>query len=398
MSVTASHQDVSPVAKSTTPKAAPAGWAARRVNDLFGVADVRINGSRPWDVTVHDERLFRRIVLDGAVGLGDAYVDGWWDCEAPDQLFDRLLSSGVQRHIGFDRQNLAMTLLARLTNPQSLARARRNSDAHYDLGNDLFAAMLDPTMTYTCGYWKDATTLQAAQEAKMDLICRKLGLKPGQRVLDIGCGWGSFVKFAAERYAASGVGVTISREQLDLARQRCAGLPVEIWLRDYREIDETFDHIASVGMFEHVGVKNHRTYMCVAHRALSDDGLFLLHCISASTTIPSVRAGYATWLARRVFPGATIPAMKQIGAAIDELFVVEDVQNIGADYDPTLMAWFANFDAAWPTLRERYGDRFYRMWRYYLLACAGAFRSRSFNLWQFVLSKKGVRGGYLSVR
>ena len=393
MSVTASHADVRPVRKATA-----AGWAQRRVNELLASADVRIGGSRPWDIAVHDERLFRRVILDGSVGLGDAYVDGWWDCEAIDQLYDRLLSADVHRQMRFDRQTALMSLAHRVINVQSLARARRNSDFHYDLGNDLFAAMLDPTMTYTCGYWKDSTTLQAAQEVKMDLICRKLGVTRGQRVLDIGCGWGAFGKFSAERYGAAGVGVTISKEQMNLARERCAGLPVEIWLRDYRQIDETFDHVVSVGMFEHVGIKNHRTYMRTAHRVLCDGGLFLLHCISATSMLPSVRAGYATWLARRVFPGATIPAMKQIGAAIDDLFVVEDVQNMGVHYDPTLMAWFNNFDAAWPKLRERYGDRFYRMWKYYLLMCAGAFRSRAFNLWQFVLSKKGVRGGYASVR
>jgi cyclopropane-fatty-acyl-phospholipid synthase len=386
------------VTRSMTDTAVPAGWAARRVADLLAPADVRINGGRPWDVTVHHERLFRRIVLDGTVGLGDAYVEGWWDCDALDQLFDRVLAAGVHRRIGFDRYNLAESLLQRVLNLQTLARARRNSDRHYDLGNDLFLAMLDPTMAYTCGYWNNATTLQAAQEAKMDLACRKLGVTRGQRVLDIGCGWGSFLQFAAERYGASGVGVTISREQADLARTRCAGLPIDIRLCDYREVDETFDHLVSMGMFEHVGAKNHRTYMRVAHRALSDRGLFLLHAVSSSTVQPNVRSSQGTWVARRIFPGAIIPSMKQIGAAIDDLFIIEDLHNFGADYDPTLMAWFANFNAAWPTLRARYGDRFYRTWKYYLLTCAGAFRARSFNLWQIVLSKKGVRGGYVSVR
>lgn len=397
MSVTASHPETSHEEIGAIPRAG-AGWAARKVQDLLSLTDVRIGGGRPWDVTVHDERLFRRLVIDGSVGLGDAYVDGWWDCPTLDQLFDRLLTAQVPQRMGFDRHSIAETLLQRLFNLQTLARARRNTERHYDLGNDLFAAMLDPTLTYTCGYWRDATTLQAAQEAKMNLVCRKLGLSTGQRVLDIGCGWGSFVKFAAERYGASGVGVTISTEQAELGRQRCARLPVEIWLRDYREIDQRFDHIVSIGMFEHVGVKNHLTYMQTAHRVLEDDGFFLLHFIGARTLTPSLRGSQATWVARRIFPGAIIPSMKQLGAAIDGLFIVEDVQNFGTDYDPTLMAWFANFNAAWPQLRRRYGERFYRTWKYYLLSCAGAFRSRAYQLWQFVLSKKGVRGGYLSVR
>ncbi|MGB7160509.1 MAG: cyclopropane fatty acyl phospholipid synthase [Tepidisphaeraceae bacterium] len=374
-------------------------WAARVVIDLLESAGILVNGSRAWDLTVHDERLFRRLIVEGSVGLGDAYVDGWWDCDAIDQLVDRLITADVPRRMPLDLHGVIESIAQRIVNLQTLARARRNTERHYDLGNDLFAAMLDPTMTYTCGYWKDAITLEAAQVAKLDLVCRKLGLTPGQRLLDIGCGWGSFLRFAAERYGTSGVGVTISSRQVALARQRCAALPVEIRLQDYRAAEERFDHVVSLGMFEHVGVKNHRTYMRSVHRCLGDRGLFLLHTIAASTLTPNAtRGSQATWIARRIFPGAIIPSMKQIGAAIDDLFVVEDVQNFGADYDPTLMAWFANFDAAWLTLRERYGERFYRTWKYYLLSCAGGFRARAYQLWQLVLSKRGVRRGYVSVR
>jgi cyclopropane-fatty-acyl-phospholipid synthase len=394
MNVTAaSHPTV-----SRTTRPARWGWAARRVNDLLASADVRVNGPRPWDIAVHDERLFRRVVLDGTVGFADAYVDGWWDCDAIDQLCDRLQSAQVTRRVGFDWHSVVDSLVGRLLNLQTLARARRNGQRHYDLGNDLFAAMLDRRMTYTCGYWRDARTLDAAQEAKLDLVCRKIGLARGQRVLDVGCGWGSFVQFAAERYGAAGVGVTVSGEQVKLGRERCAGLPVELRLQDYREVDETFDHVVSLGMFEHVGAKNYRTYMRCAHRCLKDGGLFLLHTIGAATRLPDARDGQLTWMSRRIFPGASLPSMKQIGAAIDGLFVVEDVQNFGADYDATLMAWFANFDAAWPRLRDRYGERFYRTWKYYLLSCAGGFRARGYHVWQLVLAKRPARGGYVSVR
>jgi cyclopropane-fatty-acyl-phospholipid synthase len=399
MSLTASHASVTPKREHVARAITSAGWAARQVVALLESADVRLNGSRPWDITVHDERLFRRVIVEGSVGLGDAYVDGWWDCAAIDQFIDRLVTADVPRRIAFDLHSVMDSLAQRLVNLQTLARARRNTERHYDLGNDLFAAMLDSTMTYTCGYWKGAATLEDAQIAKMDLICRKLGLARGQRLLDIGCGWGSLLRFAAERYGAAGVGVTISGEQLKLARERCAGLPIEIRLQDYRDVNERFDHVASLGMFEHVGAKNHRTYMRAVHRCLSDRGFFLLHTIAATTLTPSATTGsQATWIAKRIFPRAIIPSMKQIGAAIDDLFVIEDVQNFGADYDPTLMSWFTNFDDAWPRLRDRYGERFYRTWKFYLLGSAGAFRARAYQVWQFVLAKKGVRGGYVSVR
>jgi cyclopropane-fatty-acyl-phospholipid synthase len=232
--------------------------------------------------------------------------------------------------------------------------------------------------------------LTAAQENKLDLICRKLDLRPGMTVLDIGCGWGSFMRFAAEYYQVSCVGVTISREQAQWARENSAGLPLEYRLQDYRELNQRFDRVVSVGMFEHVGHKNYRTYMEVAHRCLEDDGLFLLHTIGknerASTPDP--------WIDKYIFPNGALPSIGQIGDAADGLFVAEDLHNFGADYDKTLMAWCRNFESAWPRFSAQLGERFYRMWRYYLLSCAGAFRARDIQLWQWVFSKEGIEGGY----
>lgn len=373
-------------------------WTEKKVSSLLAEAGVRVNGSADWDITVHDDRLFRRLIVNGALGLGEAYVDGWWDCRRIDQLFDRLLTADVPRRIAFDRHSLYESIHQRVRNLQNLTGAARNGRYHYDLGNDLFTAMLDRRMAYSCGYWKNAATLDEAQEAKLDLVCRKIGVRAGQRVLDIGCGWGSFMQLAAERYGASCVGITISPEQASLARQRCADWPIQIRLQDYRDLDECFDQIISIGMFEHVGPKNHRTYMRAAHRCLSDSGLFLLHTIGAKASFPNRHDSEAVWINRHVFPGVVIPSMRQIGRAIDGLFVVEDVQDLGPNYDPTLMAWFDNFDRAWPELRAHYGERFYRTWKYYLLSCAGAFRSRKYQVWQFVMSKQGVRGGYQTVR
>ena len=364
------------------------------VEDLLAKADITIGGSRPQDITVHDDRLFNRVIRYGTLGLGEAYMDGWWDSSAIDVFVHSAFVARLHGVIKFNFASVSAITKAFLFNLQSSARAFIVGEVHYDLGNDLYEAMLDKRMVYTCGYWAHAKTLDDAQEAKLNFVCRKIGLKKGDRILDIGCGWGSFAKFAAEKYGASVVGITISVEQAALARERCKGLPVEIRVQDYREMHETFDHIVSLGMFEHVGVKNYRTYFEVANRCLKDDGLFLLHTIGGNVS----RVTSDPWITKYIFPGGVIPSVAQIGKAMEELFVLEDWHNFGPDYDKTLMAWFKNFDTAWPTLRATYGDRFYRMWKYYLLSCAGVFRARESNLWQIVLSKNGVPGGYTSVR
>jgi cyclopropane-fatty-acyl-phospholipid synthase len=285
---------------------------------------------------------------------------------------------------------LLPVLMARLSNRQNTRRAWRVGEVHYDLGNDFYQAMLGPSMAYSCGYWKDAGTLAEAQTAKLDLICRKLDLKPGMRLLDIGCGWGSLMTHAAEHYGAGCVGITISKEQAAFIRKHNGGLPIEARLLDYRSLQGRFDRIASVGMFEHVGSKNHRTIMHAAHRCLTDDGIFLLHTIGKNERgNPS-----DPWIERYIFPNGEVPSLGQIGDAIDGLFVAEDMHNFGADYDKTLMAWHENFEAAWPRFAAAMGERFHRMWRYYLLSCAGAFRARDMQVWQWTLTKHGIPGGW----
>jgi cyclopropane-fatty-acyl-phospholipid synthase len=254
--------------------------------------------------------------------------------------------------------------------------------------------MLDQRMVYSCGYWKDATTLDEAQEAKLDLICQKLNLRSGMHILDIGSGWGSFAKFAAEKYGVRVTGITVSSEQAEMATEMCKGLPVEFKLMDYRLLSGTFDHIVSIGMFEHVGYKNYPIYMQVVHRCLKDDGLFLLHTIGGNKSEVMIDP----WLNKYIFKDAMLPSIQQIGCAIEGVFVMEDWHNFSADYDKTLMAWHDHFVSSWDEIKEDYDEKFYRMWKYYLLMCAGSFRSRKNQLWQIVLSKNGVQGGYESVR
>ncbi len=361
---------------------------------LFGLADVKINGDRPWDLQVHDERLFSRVLGSGNLGLGEGYMDAWWDAKKVDEFIYKVLSAHLDDQITPWKVALPH-IKARVMNRQSKAKAFEVGEQHYDVGNELYSRMLDTRMVYTCGYWKNANTLDEAQEAKLDLTCRKIGLKDGMTVLDIGCGWGSFAQFVAERYGAEVVGITISKEQVKLAQERCAGLPVEIRLQDYRDIKrEQFDRVVSLGMFEHVGYKNYRTFMKVVRDALKDDGLFLLHTIGGNKSVKSTNA----WIEKYIFPNGMLPSAEQICAAYQKLFVMEDWHNFGPDYDKTLMAWFHNFDTAWDDIKDQYSERFYRMWTYYLLSCAGLFRARSAQLWQIVLAKHGVPEGYQSIR
>ncbi len=362
------------------------------VEGLLSQADVKVDGSRPWDIAVKDARFYRRVLAHGSLGLGESYMDGWWDCLALDQFFFRILRARVQDGVKKDMGVVLAVLRARLLNLQSRGRAYEIGQRHYDLGNDLFEAMLDRRMVYSCGYWKDAATLDEAQESKMELICRKLGLKPGMRVLDIGCGWGGLAKHAAEKHGVSVVGITVSSEQVEFGRRMCTGLPVELRFQDYRELNEKFDRVVSVGMFEHVGYKNYRTYMEVVRRCLRDDGLFLLHTIGGNRSAKSLDA----WMNRYIFPNGLLPSIRQVGKAIEGLFVMEDWHNFSADYDRTLMEWSRNVENHWPSLQSTYDERFHRMWRYYLLSCAGAFRARGNQLWQIVLSPEGVPGGYRS--
>jgi cyclopropane-fatty-acyl-phospholipid synthase len=361
----------------------------QRAAELLELAGVQINGPAPTDLRVHDEQLYARVFAHGSLGLGEAYMDGWWDADDLPGLFTLILRNHLDEHLK-TLDTLIAHLKARFINMQRGQHAFEIGKVHYDRGNDLFKAMLGKYMVYSCGYWANANNLDDAQEAKLDLICRKLQLKPGMRVLDIGCGWGEALKFAAERYGVEGVGITVSNEQAELARELCQGLPIEIRLQDYRDVDEPFDAIMSIGMFEHVGGKNYREYFEVSRRCLKDDGLFLLHCIGTN----QAPGRPDPWIEKYIFPNSMIPAASQVAATLEGLFVVEDWHNFGADYDHTLTAWRANFDAAWPTLSARYDERFRRMWRFYLSVSTAVFRSRRDQLWQLTLSPYGVPGGY----
>ena len=373
------------------------------VANLLAKAGIEINGPNPWDIAVRDQRFYKRALAGGAIGLGESFMDGWWDCPALDVAFERILAADIRRQVKLSPGLLRDALAENLANlPYVLPGLRpflarfasyaQTAETHYDVGNELYEAILDPRMIYSCGYWADTQDFAAAQEAKLELACRKLNLKPGQRVLDIGCGWGAFAKYAAETRGVSVVGVTISTEQRELALKRCAGLPIEIVLQDYREVTGQFDRIVSFGMFEHVGRKNFDAYMRVAHDCLTPDGLFLLETIGDNVS----GAACNPWFQKYIFeaPTSMFPSIQEIARAVEGRFVVEDWHNMGADYAPTLRAWHANLEANKGWIVERYGDRFYRMWVFYLLSCAGAFASRTYQMWQIVFARRGIPAGF----
>ncbi len=364
------------------------------VQELLKEAGIKINGSSSYDIQVYNEKFYDRVLNQGSLGLGESYMEGWWDSKRLDQFFYKIFSIDIRKKLKKNWRILSHLALRSFFYMGKKIKAFEIGERHYDIGNDLYQAMLDKRMTYTCGYWKDAKNLDQAQEAKLDLVCKKIGLKKDQRVLDIGSGWGSFTGFAAEKYGAKAVGVTVSKEQKELADKLYKKLPVSTKLQDYRDIKGKFDHIVSLGMIEHVGRGSYRRFMKIAHNSLKDDGLFLLQMIGGNKSVMATDP----WIEKYIFPNSMLPSIKQIGKSIEGLFVMEDWHNFGSDYDKTLLEWHRNFEKSWIDLKNNYNTKFYRMWNFYLLASAGSFRSRKNQLWQVVLSKKGVSGGYKPVR
>jgi cyclopropane-fatty-acyl-phospholipid synthase len=360
------------------------GRFRRRIERLFGECGVDIDGPNAWDIQVHHEDFYSRVLADGSLGLGESYMDGWWDVRDLDGFIYRLLAANLDDRVRTWRHALAW-LTAAFLNLQRRSRAFEVGERHYDLGNEFYEGMLDRRMMYSCAYWEGAHTLDAAQEAKLSLTFGKLGLRPANRVLDVGCGWGGALKYAAEKFGITGVGVTIAREQAAYARRSCEGLPIAIRLQDYREMREKFDHVFSIGMFEHVGVRNYRKYMRVVRRCLHPGGRFLLHTIggfkSTNHTDP--------WIHRYIFPNSMIPSRAQIERAVEGLFTDKGWQSFGEHYERTLLAWRANFERSWSRMASRYDERFRRMWHYYLSSCAAAFRARKLDVWQVLLEPVG---------
>jgi cyclopropane-fatty-acyl-phospholipid synthase len=359
------------------------------IERLLAEADIAIDGSRPWDIEVHNEGFFSRVLAGGTLALGESYMDGWWDCPALDEMCARAIGARLDQRFARNFSNLLALLGSLLSNQQTRRRARKVGRTHYDLGNEFFEAMLDPNMQYSCAHFAANDDLATAQRRKLETICQKLRLRPGIRLLDIGCGWGGLARYAAHHYACRVVGITISREQQRYAEQLCRGLDVEILLQDYREIRDQFDRAVSVGMIEHVGYRNYRAYLRAVFRSLGDDGLFLCQGIAAN--LSSVELD--PWIRRYIFPNSVLPSFSRLARAAEGLFFIEGMENYGPHYDRTLLAWEENLRRDWPRFAERFDERFRRMWCFYLLSCAGAFRARSLQVFQILFAKeKAIEG------
>ena len=368
--------------------------AKHKVTELLEAAGIGINGQHPWDLQVHDERLYQRVMTEGSIGAGEAYMDGWWDAEKLDEFFTCVQRARLDREIR-KPSTIFVALLSRFSNQQSRRHSRRVAEQHYDLSNKLYEAMLGPTMQYTCAYYgadgTGADSLDAAQRAKLALVADKLHLEPGMRVLELGGGFGELGRYLAAERECEVVSYNISRRQVEYARKLCKGLPVDIRRQDYRDaadISEHFDRVVSVGLMEHVGPKNYHGFFELIKARLKANGLALVHTIGGNTS----RTAADSWITKYIFPGGVLPSEAQLTNAKEGLLVLEDWHNFGPDYDRTLMAWEANFLEAWPELKQSEGldERFYRMWRYYLNMSAGGFRARGMNLWQMVFSHGDV--------
>jgi cyclopropane-fatty-acyl-phospholipid synthase len=364
------------------------------ITEMANIAGIQIDGKRPFDIQVNNPKFYERALEDQSLGFGESYMEGWWECGAIDECIYKLLIANIEDQFKPTFAFYWTYLKAKLFNRQTKSGSMDVIHMHYELGNDLYKNMLDTSMAYSCGYWKNAKTLDEAQLAKYDLIARKLSLKKGMTVLDIGCGWGGFAKYIAQNYGVKVVAITLSQNQAEFAKKNCEGLSVEVRVQDYRDVKEKFDRVVEIGMFEHVGPKNYRNFMEICHNCLNDNGMLMLHTIGSNATHVTTDP----WINKYIFPGGHLPSIAQIGSSIENLFIMEDWHNFGPDYDKTLMAWWANFNNNWDKLKSSYSREFYRMWKYYLLSCAGAFRARSIELWQVVLSKSGVPGGYETVR
>lgn len=363
-------------------------------------ADIAINGNRPFDIRVNNEKMYEKLLLEPSLGAGETYVDGWWDSDQLDEVFFRICRLNLDSKIYSKWHMAVFSMLYKLINFQTITRSKKVAEKHYNLGNDFYRDMLGETLAYTCGYWAKAKNLDESQYDKFELICRKIKLQPNEKVLDLGCGWGSLAKYMAEKYGCEVTAVNISTEQVRYANENNKGLPIHCILADYRDQHiynpkgKKFDKIVSVGLCEHVGHKNYREFITIALNNLKETGLFLLHTIGRNNSTSYIDP----WTNKYIFPNGMLPSISLLTKAMEDLFIVEDLHNFGSDYDKTLMEWYKNFNYHWPKYAQSYGDRFYRIWSYYLLSCAGAFRARGMQLLQFLLSPKGVLGGYVSER
>ncbi|MFO6296648.1 cyclopropane fatty acyl phospholipid synthase [Rahnella selenatireducens] len=354
--------------------------------NLLHKADIQIEGTRPWDIRIRHPGFFKRIMLQGLLGLGESYMDGWWECDRLDIFIYKFLAHKLDEAVPGNFRDILLVLSENIFN-------RKSDDCHgsvfvneYDIGYDVFTHMLDPYMQYSCGYWRKGATLAEAQEAKLKMICEKLQLAPGMRVLDIGCGWGGTAEYSARHYDVYVEGTTNSTEEQKIAQSRCQGLDITIMLEDYQDLlDDKFDRIIALGALEYLELKNYQNFFKALARCLKPDGLFLLHSTGSTELVSHV----GPWLNKYIFPKGCLPSGQQLVQSIEPYFRIEDWDNLGTDYDKTLMSWFEKINESWPSLSMNYSPGFRHMLEYYLCSSAGFFRAGKIQLRQLLLCLGG---------
>ena len=370
--------------------------ARTAITHVLAVADVSLDGKRPQDITVNNPDFFKQVLSEGELALGEAYMNGDFDANQLDVFIEHLLAANLDQNVKPTLGLAKAMVSAKVTNLQSVSRAKRDVSYHYNIGNDLYEKMLDDRMIYTCGYWARAKNLNQAQEHKLDLICQKLYLKKGMTILDIGCGWGGFAEYATKKFGVKVTGISLSEEQIKIAKRRTKGLGAKMILKDYRDMTGKFDRIVSIGMLEHVGLKNYSEFFEICNRLLAPGGIMLHHSIGNNHRDTGKGS---RWIRKYIFPGTQLPTLSDFDKAVEWKFVIEDVHNFGPDYDKTLLAWHRNFIKSYPKLdHTRYDERFKRMWEYYLLSVAATFRTRKIQLWQIVMRRDEAAGTYRAVR
>lgn len=351
-------------------------------------ADIQVEGSRPWDIKICHPGFFKCIMQQGLLGLGESYMDGWWECERLDIFVYKFLSGQLDEALPTHLHDILKFFSAKLLSIRSDENNSKRGHNDYEIGDDIFAIMLDSYMQYSCGCWRQATCLNEAQTAKLDMMCEKLQLTPGMRVLDIGCGWGGTAEYMARHYDVYVEGITDSTEQQKIAQARCEGLNVTIMLGDFRDpLDDQFDRIIALGTLQNIGLKSYKTFFEWVASCLRPDGFFLLQSIGSGQLVNHI----GPWINKYIFPGGCLPSGEQIIHSTQPYLHIEDWINLGEDYDKTFMAWEKRINTAWPELRHHYSPKFKRMLDYYLCSCAGFLRARKLNMWEVVFSRNDAK-------
>lgn len=362
------------------------------IKDIFKIAGITLSdkpSNEPLTITVNNKQFYKNMVSNGELGFAESYMDGHWDCSDLSAITYQLLINLDKLENALMKQSLTVGAsllkqhISRLFQYNTREISKKMIEVHYDIGNDLYEKMLGKTMGYTCAYYyKPNMTLDEAQIAKFELVARKLHLKEGMTVLDMGCGWGQQAKYIADKYKVTILAVSLSKEQINWANENNKSDRVTYKLMDYRDVKGKFDRVYSIGMLEHVGLNNYPVFFNKSYDVLKDDGILLVHFISTNPP----KAKLSPFIDKYIFPNAYIPKKKDIiGSFLDNKWSLEDWQNIGVSYNTTLLAWYDNIKD-WKGL-DNYDKRFRRMWEFYLLGCASSFKAENDCLWQIVFTK-----------